>query len=136
PVDCSLDQSVVDLWSDPSWLRFFLAADAQEGAADGLFVRAVQQAAGILERGLPAVTRRNVWPRVPQWRCLTFMLWQEDIRDAYLVVEHESGDSAVADEARLAPLTEVLEAIWWNYCINQETEDAAIYRIDLTSLPR
>jgi hypothetical protein len=135
PANDYLQPEIADLWRDPSWLRFSLAADPEEGAADGLFFRAATRAARVLQREQAGRTPKNVWPWVPQWRCINFMFWHEDLVDAYLVVENTSGDMALSEQIRFALLTEALEEIWWEYCY-KSSEDPVIYHLNMMQLPR
>jgi hypothetical protein len=135
PDDSYLEPEVAALWAGAGWLRFQLSADPTHTEANGALVHATQRAGRVLARGAPGVTVANVWTRVPLWRILDFMFWHEMISDAYLVVEDTSGDVADCAAMRTAALSDVLGEIWWNYGYNS-SEDPAIYRIDLSCLPR
>ena len=135
PDSSYLEPDIASLWVGPGWLRFQVSADVSDNEANTLIIQATQRAGEVLAARLPGVTVRNVWARVPQWRCLHFMLWHEMITEAYLLVEDPSGDAATAREIRREAVTVVLAELWWDY-VHNTSEDAVIYGIDLAQLPR
>jgi hypothetical protein len=108
PSSDSLVPSIDELWRDSSWLRFSVTLDPAERAANGLLFQAASRAEEFLSQQREGHTQANVWTRVPEWRCLCFMFWHEEISDAYLLVEHFSGDAAGVEDVEQASLTEVL----------------------------
>jgi len=135
PPDSYLEPEIRDLWPKSDWLRFSLHGETQEFASDSMLMKAGFHGDAILARDRGRLSPENVWPRVPQWRCLNFMFWHEFIWDAYIVIEHTSGDSALVADIRRVSLTEALRDLWLNYSWTQHTEDPAIYSIDLARLP-
>jgi hypothetical protein len=58
------------------------------------------------------------------------MLRHDAIHEAYLIVEHASGDTASAADIRVSPLGQILGDIWRDYCFHTDSEDPFIRKVD------
>jgi hypothetical protein len=115
---------------DGTWFRFGLSDDQSHDGAEELLGISQIRGAEILARRLDGVTYENVWTRVPQWRCINFMLYHEFIRESYIIVEHASSDAPDASDMKFEPLSRILSEIWRDYCWHTESEDAYIAKVD------
>src|SRR5262245_37219341 len=97
--DEHLDESISRLWPQPGWLRFQLSATPEARTAENLLYQMGEGGAALLKQGNHGLNLRNVWRRLPQFRCLGCMLRHEDVRDAYLVIEDSTGDIVGAEDA-------------------------------------
>lgn len=130
-----LDSSIAELWSAPVWLRFAIGSTPGEDKADKLLGEAIETGYRILNEKQPDLTIETVWTRVPQWRAMAMLFLHEEIMDAYLAVEHASGDAVGIEDAQRLPLMTVLQEVWLNYAVDQGNEDAVLYHIDLSKFP-
>jgi hypothetical protein len=137
PTEQYLEDSVLRLWGSQEWLRFCLAgiADGKSGTSDHFLLQAAQQGEETLKKQ-PTLTPQQVWTRVPQWRFLCFMFWHGLLTEAYLVIEHTSGDAAKAEDQKSLCLTDGLLELWCKYCWDMSCEDPSLYHLDLSLLPR
>lgn len=129
-----IDPTVAKLWSDSSWMTFYVSDQVSDGSTSDFFIQAAQHAEEIIKSKQKNLTAFTVWPRVPEWRFLATMLSHECITEIYFIVEDASGDVADTEQVEDRSLPHMLDELWTNY-IYLSSEDAVLYHVDYSKTP-